>query len=261
MIVHFHKYHGAGNDFILLNNFTGQTHLSSEQIAFICNRHFGVGADGLIEIRRSEHYDFKMIYYNSNGLIGSMCGNGGRAATAFANQQQIVGTACAFEAYDGVHYAQIIENIDNRSVVRLSMKDIEMYDINDNRLIINTGSPHYVAICDNLAAIDIHKSGKKIRYDKSISKEGVNVNFLENTSDGLFLRTYERGVENETLSCGTGVTAAAIAANLWFGTASSVIHTKGGQLKVSLERDGTAFRNITLEGPAEFVFSGQISLR
>jgi diaminopimelate epimerase len=261
MDLNFSKFHGAGNDFILINNFSEKIYLDKDQVFNLCHRNLGIGADGLILINPSQIADFKMVYYNSDGNEGSMCGNGGRSAAAFAMCENIVQSSCEFEAYDGLHHGKV-QQLDSKNFhVKLSMIDIQSFDFNSRRLIINTGSPHYVTLTDNLAFYDVKKHGKEIREDLNISSDGINVNFMELINDQIHLRTYERGVENETLSCGTGVTAAAIAANLWYGIDSPAIHTRGGLFKVSLEKKDNKFVNITLEGPVSFVFKGKINFK
>lgn len=260
MDLNFSKFHGAGNDFILINNFDGDIYLEKNQIFDLCHRNLGIGADGLILIASSQIADFKMIYYNADGNEGSMCGNGGRSAAAYAMCEKIVQDSCVFEAYDGLHKAKV-QQIDSKNFhVVLSMKDIESYDFDSKRLIVDTGSPHYVTLTDNLSFYDVKKHGKEIRNDIAIAPNGLNVNFMELINEEIHLRTFERGVENETLSCGTGVTAAAIAANLWFGIQSPSIHTLGGTFKVSLDKKDNVFFNIILEGPVTFVFNGKVVL-
>ncbi|MDP2237545.1 MAG: diaminopimelate epimerase [Bacteroidales bacterium] len=256
----FSKYHGAGNDFILINNLEGKIKLTTEQISLLCHRNLGIGSDGLILVESSQVADFKMVYYNADGNEGSMCGNGGRSVAAFAMNEKIVPEKCVFEAFDGLHHAEVQSISPSKFHVTISMKDVNSFDLTQNRLIVNTGSPHYVAVSDKLATHDVVKEGKKIRNDKTISSEGINVNFMELINNEIHMRTYERGVENETLSCGTGVTATAIAANLWFGIKSPVIHTRGGDFKVHLERDENRFFNIILEGPVKFVFNGKATI-
>jgi diaminopimelate epimerase len=256
----FYKYHGTGNDFIVADNRNGHYKLSAEQVKLLCDRHFGIGADGLILIEKSRVADFKMIYYNADGFEGSMCGNGGRCAVAYARLYKITGNSAVFEAYDGLHKAQIISSNDRVTMVELGMSDVKHWHIDENHLLVDTGSPHYVCNVEDLQMMDIVARGRQIRHDKTVSSEGVNVNFLEKSGNTFQLRTYERGVENETLSCGTGVTAAAIAANLWYGGNDFEIKTKGGMLTVTFEKSDETFTNIVLSGPAELVFSGAVNL-
>ncbi len=256
----FHKYHGTGNDFIVADNRDNFYKLSNSEVKKLCDRHFGIGADGLIFIEKSSTADFKMIYYNADGLEGSMCGNGGRCAVAFAYKLNMINSSTLFEAFDGLHTAQIISSNTKISMVKLGMSDVNHWHINNNHLLVDTGSPHYVCRVNNLESFDVIATGKQIRNDESISPHGVNVNFLEKRGNYYHLRTYERGVENETLSCGTGVTAAAIAVNLWYGGRAVEINTRGGILTVTFNKRGNTFTNIILSGPAEMVFSGAFNL-
>ncbi|NOU48489.1 MAG: diaminopimelate epimerase [Bacteroidales bacterium] len=256
----FQKYHGAGNDFIMVNCLTNNIILNQEQISFLCSRHLGIGADGLIKLLPSETHDFSMIYYNADGNEGSMCGNGGRSVAAFAFREGITGKKMKFTAYDGEHEAVILQSSDDCFEVKLSMKDVQVENPDNSFLIVDTGSPHYVGRVDNLADYDVNQFGRSIRFDTILAPEGVNVNFMEKIESQIFLRTYERGVENETLSCGTGVTAAAIAASLWFGGNSHDIITSGGDLHVDFDRTENCFSNIVLIGPVKFVYEGNISI-
>lgn len=255
--VPFSKFHGAGNDFILINNLAEKYTLSHGQIRQLCQRHLGIGADGLILIENDAICDFRMLYFNSDGHEGSMCGNGGRAAAAFAYLENICSNNCSLMAYDGVHNATIIPKQDGLFDISITMLDVKGYISGEKHMILNTGSPHYVVECDNLSAIDVIKQGREIRYDKQISEDGVNVNFIQRIENELHVRTYERGVEAETLSCGTGVTAIAIAAEVWYGLTDAIIITQGGRFKVDFIKDGSSYRNIVLNGPVQFVFSGK----
>lgn len=260
MEIKFHKYHGAGNDFILVNCMNFNIILSQDQISFLCNRHLGIGADGLILILPSESHDFKMVYYNSDGNEGSMCGNGGRSVAAFAYNEGLAAEKMKFIAYDGEHEAIILKSDHGSFEVKLSMKDVIIDKFDDTFLLVNTGSPHYVCRVDNLADFDVVQNGRKIRYDNSISNNGINVNFMEKIDNQIYLRTYERGVEDETLSCGTGVTATAIAVSLWYEGEAFEIITLGGNLQVSFKKAGNYFSGIELTGPAKLVFTGNITI-
>lgn len=259
--INFWKYHGAGNDFIMIDNRLPVADFTPSLVNFLCDRHLGIGADGLICIEEVQDADFEMKYYNSDGYEGSMCGNGGRSAAAFASELGIVQSHCRFAAFDGLHEAWIERKSPGQFHVRLSMADVQQYQAFGNDLIINTGSPHYIKKVDNLDFADVLAEGRKIRYDKQISEEGVNVNFLQIEGNRLSVRTYERGVEAETLSCGTGVTACAIANCIWNGQLNSEIHTKGGTLRVELRKEGSRFTDIFLEGPVSKVFSGTIEIQ
>lgn len=259
-ILQFSKYHGTGNDFIILNQMKGGCKLEAETIAALCDRHLGIGADGLIELWPSEIAEFRMVYYNADGFVGSMCGNGGRSVAAFAFTEGIAGNKMTFEAFDGLHQASIIEAKNNDYLVDIQMADVITYDFDGHRLLVDTGSPHYVCQVDNLSGFDVVEQGKQIRYDKTLSENGLNVNFIQIKGNQVLMRTYERGVENETLSCGTGVTAAAIAATLWFGDLHYEIFTRGGELQVKFTHQDQTFRNIQLLGPVQKVFDGKINI-
>lgn len=263
----FFKYQGAGNDFVMLDQRTdkvisrGQT----EKIARLCDRRFGIGADGLILLQTLEGYDFEMVYFNADGRESTMCGNGGRCIAAFAHDLGIVGDTCHFTAIDGAHEARISYTPGKQEAwVELKMNDVQQVEIQDNTFILNTGSPHYVRFENALAAKDMVAEGRAVRYSERFQKEGINVNLAEpDNGPGLNIRTYERGVEDETLACGTGVTAAAIAqyfqAGLKPGTHEIPVHARGGELAVRYTVDGAGhFTNIWLCGPAAFVFSGEI---
>lgn len=263
MQIHFYKYQGAGNDFIMLDNFDKKYDnvLKKEQIADLCHRRFGVGADGLISLEKHEDYDFSMRYFNSDGGEAEMCGNGGRCIVAFAyRQKRITKEHVRFLALDGVHEA-IIE--DNGDWIKLLMGNVEELETNKNFYFLNTGVPHVVKFVDKADKIDIITEGRKIRNSKRFIEIGTNVNFVELKVDELYVRTYERGVENETLACGTGVTAAAIAAYVKYGYKRKefLIRVKGGKMGVSFNTlDNQKFTNIWLQGPAQSVFKGEIKI-
>lgn len=258
MSVRFLKYHGTGNDFIMLDgrDFDMES-LTPDFIARLCDRHFGIGADGLIILAESEGHDFKMIYFNADGKEGSMCGNGGRCIVSFAHEIGVVNQACTFEAADGLHSATLLVD----GSVRLKLNDVsEIIQLEDG-LFLDTGSPHFILFRMQIDGMDVFEEGRSIRNEARFTN-GTNVNFVELTSKGIKVRTYERGVENETLSCGTGVTAAAIAASysgLHKGTKVDV-STLGGDLQVEFDQpDGGKVRNLYLSGPAVKVFEGRIS--
>jgi diaminopimelate epimerase len=260
MEIHFYKYQGTGNDFVLIDDRQRTLQLTNEQVAHICDRRFGIGADGLMLLQSEPGFDFRMLYYNSDGKEGSMCGNGGRCITAFAKKLGAADTKFKFIAVDGAHEAIIEEN----GKVSLKMGDVKNIEMNGDHYYLNTGSPHYVKKVTDLSKFDVAEEGKKIRYNDRFKEEGTNVNFIEKKEDGLHVRTYERGVEDETYSCGTGVTAAALVAALE-GISDSKkncrIHTLGGELEVTFDRVlEQNFYNIWLKGPAEFVYEGKINL-
>jgi len=252
----FSKFHGAGNDFVMINAIKSDFCLSNDAIKAICDRKIGVGADGLIMILPSDKYDFKMKYYNCDGNESTFCGNGGRCVAAFAVEEGLVPQHIEYEAVDGVHKAIVTKNSDNEFMVTITMRDIESYDIDNERLIINTGSPHYVTRVENLKNFDVRKHGAEIRNDKSISPNGINVDFMEVIDNQYHIRTFERGVEDETLACGTGVTASAIAAALWYGGDNIDIKTTLATLNVRFEKTENSIKNIFLSGPATHVYDG-----
>jgi len=259
MQLEFYKYQGTGNDFIVADNRNNQVQLSQKQIAHLCHRRFGIGADGLMLLNHREGYDFEMKYYNADGAEGSMCGNGGRCLTQFAQDAGILQNHFNFIASDGPHEAIITK----AGWVKLKMKEVQLVEEQDGAFILNTGSPHYIQPVVELNELDVFTEGQKIRYNSQFKKEGINVNFVEPKADGkLMVRTYERGVEDETYSCGTGVTAAALTSKqtvLGFNNISII--TKGGELNVEFEKTGNQnFQNVWLCGPATFVFKGTISL-
>ena len=254
----FYKYQGTGNDFVLIDN-RSESYLTRKDTTLvkqICDRKFGIGADGLILLQNCKGYDFEMVYFNADGHESTMCGNGGRCITAFANHLKIVSGSCNFKAIDGAHEALI----KNTGWVELKMNDVNAIETGEDYFILNTGSPHYVIFVEDLRDINVVENGQAIRYSDRFRKEGINVNFVEKTGDGIEVATYERGVEGETLSCGTGVTAAAVAASLQsdqHGKIEIPISTKGGNLSVKLEHKGSGFSNIWLCGPAVMVFKGE----
>jgi len=255
-----YKYQGTGNDFVLIDNREKKISLTTEQIKWLCDRRFGIGADGLMLLELEPGIDFKMVYFNSDGNESSMCGNGGRCITAFAKYLGIVTTHAKFLAIDGIHEAKISDEL-----VSLKMNDVREVEAGEGYFYLNTGSPHYVKFVNALENFDVYTEGKKIRNNDRFVFEGTNVNFIEKKDNELFVRTYERGVENETLSCGTGVTAAALVAALK-GVSTDKnncsIKTLGGNLNVKFEKVlEITFYNIWLEGPANFVFKTTIELQ
>lgn len=255
MTIPFYKYQGTGNDFILLDNrslFFDRTR--TDIVAALCHRRFGIGADGLILLQNKEGYDFEMVYFNADGREGTMCGNGGRCIVQFAYDLKVIGSQTRFLAVDGPHDAEVDEHW-----VRLHMKDVDEIQQHSNYVFMNTGSPHYVADVQNIDSYDVVPVGKEIRYSSAFAPGGTNVNFMEKKGDRLFVRTYERGVEDETYSCGTGVTAAALSAALQGMTSPISVQTVGGPLKVSFNRDEKGrFVDIYLMGPAKQVFQGSV---
>lgn len=260
MQIEFYKYQGTGNDFIMLDNRKGHLFLETEQILHLCSRRFGIGADGLILLEVEPGVDFKMVYFNSDGQPSSMCGNGGRCIVAFAKKLGLIEHKTKFLAIDGIHEAEL----DDTGIVALKMADVKQVEQGEDFYFLNTGSPHYVKSVFDIKNFNVSEEGRRIRNNERFKEEGTNVNFIEKKDEGLFVRTYERGVEDETYSCGTGVTAAALVAcmqGLSTNKNNCVIHTLGGELNVSFERVlEQNFYNIWLKGPAEFVFKGEMRL-
>jgi diaminopimelate epimerase len=260
MNIQFFKYQGTGNDFIMIDNRTEFfSKNNTKLIKQLCDRRFGIGADGLILLENDKFSDFKMVYYNSDGNESSMCGNGGRCIVAFAKQLNVIHEETTFMAVDGEHYAKISAD----GTVSLQMKNVEDIKMAADYVFLNTGSPHHITLVEDVKSVPVKEIGSQIRYSDLYGKAGSNVNFVEIISDSLFaVRTYERGVEDETLSCGTGVTAAAIAMNAIGKTTSNEIDllVEGGQLKVSFQKDGNHYHHVFLIGPASFVFEGTINI-
>ena len=254
----FYKYQGTGNDFIILDNQEGNIYLTSEQINFLCNRKFGIGADGLMLLNHSNEYDFEMVYYNAHGKESTMCGNGGRCLVQFAMDIGIKKSQYHFKAIDGPHDAHFEKN----GWVDLKMKNVDKIERYYGDFILDTGSPHYIKTVTDIANYEVFKEGRAIRFSKDFEDIGINVNFVEVTDeDTITVRTYERGVENETLSCGTGVTAAALVfAHNEAGFNRIEVNTLGGKLAVEFDKLDETFTNIWLCGPATFVFKGEIIL-
>ncbi len=254
-IISFFKYQGTGNDFVMIDN-RGNLFPKGDLglIARLCDRRFGIGADGVILIEEDEDSDFEMVYYNPDGSQ-SLCGNGSRCAVMFANQLGIVQNSTSFRAIDGIHEAFI-----KSDRVHLLMHDVESFEQIGEDFLIDTGSPHYIKYVTGLDQKDMIKEGQTIRYSDRFKDEGVNVNLIEKSDRGLSIRTYERGVEGETLSCGTGCTAAALAYGLDNQVESVPLKAMGGDLEVSFKREGKGFKDIYLVGPAKRVFEGSISI-
>lgn len=257
----FYKFHGAGNDFILIDN-RKNIHFEKEDIEFWCHRRTGIGADGFI-LLETDHADsdFRMRYYNADGLEASLCGNGSRCITAFAHYLKIIDHTCRFRASDGIHLAEVISANENEWEISLQMKDLFCIERFEDGYFADTGSPHFVKFIEEIDTVSVVNEGRKIRHDSRFP-EGCNVNFVKFSESCIAVRTYERGVEDETLSCGTGVTAAAIVLSLqqnWpDGEHLVKIKTKGGKLSVKYKKAGTHFSDIYLQGPAVLVFEGVI---
>jgi len=261
--IHFYKYQATGNDFVLIDNRSGQYSFSVDQVKKICDRRFGIGADGLMLIEKHPTLDFNLIYYNSDGSE-SLCGNGSRAAVKMASALGLVNGKASFNAYDGPHEAKLLSG----EIVRLKMSDVKETKTLGDDIFINTGSPHLIRFVENLKDFPVVEEGRKIRYSEAFQPKGTNVNFVELLKDNtIFVRTYERGVEDETLSCGTGVTASALAASLKGYTSPVKIKAMGGELSIEFEPQSgqsvaqvSTFSNIFLIGPAKMVFEGEMEL-
>lgn len=257
MKIRFTKYQATGNDFVLLDNRNGSIKLSTEDVQRICDRRFGVGADGLMLIEKHPSLDFNLVYYNSDGSQ-SLCGNGTRAAMKMASSLGIVNGKANFNAFDGKHDAEILDG----GIVKVRMNDVANVKREGEDFFINTGSPHFVRFVTELKNYPVYEDGKKIRHSV---EGGTNANFVELLPDNkIYVRTYERGVENETLSCGTGVTAAALAVHFKGYHSPVAVKTQGGDLSVQFQaRPGgqsVTFHDIFLIGPAKMVFEGDLDL-
>lgn len=254
MQIEFYKYHGTGNDFVLIDNRDSYlSKVENDLVVKMCDRKFGIGADGLILLEKHPTVDFTMIYYNADGNPGSMCGNGGRCIVSFAKFLNIISSEAVFETSDGLHSASV-----NGSQVSLKMNDVSEISINEEFTFLDTGSPHHVTMVEDLSRYDVYSKGKQIRNDR-YGIAGANVNFVAQVESDLFsVRTFERGVEDETLSCGTGVTAVAIAMHATGKTNSEIIRLKtaGGDLEVSFHKTDNRYENVQLKGPVKQVFKG-----
>jgi diaminopimelate epimerase len=262
MRIQFSKYHGTGNDFVVIDGRKQDTSdFDADLIRQMCDRRFGIGGDGLIILEESERADFKMAFFNSNGKEGTMCGNGGRCITAFASKLGIISMDTTFEGTDGLHAASILPNEE----IRLGLSDVDGIRWMEDGYLLDTGSPHFVQFVSQLEMIDVTGVGRNIRNQPRFGKDGVNVNFVERSGSPnmISVRTYERGVENETSSCGTGVAAAAICAYFHYKSDILSYHvgTPGGNLHVSFKpRYHNQFSDIYLTGPAAHVFDGSIEI-
>lgn len=254
----FHKYQGAGNDFIMIDDRKKEFPIEQKTIEHLCDRRFGIGADGLILLQEESDDKFKMIYFNSDGNESTMCGNGGRCFVQFLKDLDLIQNSTNFSAIDGEHYAEVGENF-----IKLQMRDVDFIKKGNDFFFLNTGSPHHIIFTDDANSINVKEKGAEIRYSE-LYPEGTNVNFVQKlTPNRLFVRTYERGVEDETYSCGTGVTAAALAYAFSSDDLNSnevYIKTLGGNLIVNFEKDDNGFKSIFLTGPADFVYKGKIKL-
>ncbi|HYW95782.1 MAG TPA: diaminopimelate epimerase [Bacteroidales bacterium] len=261
MTILFEKYHGAGNDFIMIDGRdTPESFFTTDIIKYLCDRHFGVGADGLILLLEDPSADFRMKYFNSDGREGTMCGNGGRCIVAFASSKGLINSETTFAGIDGLHQAVIKDN----GLVSLHISDVDGVQKLSDGYLLNTGSKHFVTFRDDIGNIDVFREGRALRYESRFSSDGANINFIRmEGKQEITIRTYERGVEDETMACGTGSVASAITAYIHTGTdrSSFTLHAPGGQLSVSFNPVGDgAFTDIWLEGPVKYVFSGEIDI-
>ncbi len=260
MKINFYKFHGTGNDFIMVDNRDLKFSKNDTNLIHrLCHRRFGIGSDGLILLENGDDAEdhFKMVYFNADGNQSSMCGNGGRCLVAFAKHLNIIEDTAIFTAVDGKHSSIIKDGL-----VSLKMQDVDASDLNGNSIFLDTGSPHHIIFTEEVGDIDVKLRGQKIRYSAQYEPTGgTNVNFVQQTGENSFLvRTYERGVEDETYSCGTGVTAVALAVNALDMSPSEEIHlkTRGGDLKVSFKKEKDNYFDIWLTGPAKFVYKGEV---
>ena len=260
MKIRFNKFEGTGNDFIIIDNRKLNWLPGQQEVALLCHRHFGIGADGLMLLSEKQGFDFAMTYYNSDGLESTMCGNGGRCITAFAESLGLIKKTAEFHAIDGPHQSVIISASPVDYLIKLKMRDTEIGRIMDDGIFIDTGSPHFVTERENVREMDVFAEGRKLRFDERFLPGGSNIDFLEPGGEKLFVRTYERGVEDETLSCGTGVTASALVTAYLQkkSTGFYLIDTPGGALKVFFNRDEARFTDVWLEGDVRRVFEGEI---
>lgn len=258
MKIKFYKYQGAGNDFVMIDNRDKNFPVNTSIIAKLCDRNFGIGGDGLILLENDVDQDFKMVYFNSDGNESTMCGNGGRCIVRFAHDLKVAPENMTFNAIDGLHHAKV-----NGDIIRLQMINIDDVEDHNHYLFMNTGSPHHVEFVENVDEVDVYNKGKAIRNGAPYFEKGTNVNFVEVLPNNqLKIRTYERGVENETLACGTGITAAAIAAYVrgYVNSNEITIDALGGKLSVNFDEKNNTFENVWLNGPAVRVFEGEIEL-
>lgn len=260
MKVKFEKYEGAGNDFIIIDNREARFAPSPELINMLCDRRFGIGADGFMLLEKDPAAEFRMRYFNADGPEATMCGNGGRCIALFAHNLGIGGKTLHFVASDGEHTAEIVAAEAHKGTISLRMGDVGNVATALDGSFVDTGSPHYVEFTDDVDSVDVQGKGRALRYDDAFAPAGTNVNFVQAIKDNyLKIRTYERGVEDETYACGTGVTAAAIVANakLSGDVSEFSVEARGGMLGVKFTREGGSYKNIFLTGPARRVFSGE----
>jgi diaminopimelate epimerase len=257
MTISFFKYQGTGNDFVMIDNREGTFPEDIKYVQQLCDRRFGIGADGLILIQNHPSLDFEMVYFNADGSK-SLCGNGSRCAVNFARQLDIIDDKTSFLTIDGEYLA----TVDDSQIVHLNMRDIEGLTTKKEAYFLDNGSPHHIMFTENNTEIDVYGKGKTIRQSDEYHPGGTNVNFVEILdNNSIDVRTFERGVEDETLSCGTGVTASSLAASEKGVTSPIQVKTKGGNLSVKFDKEsGGRFTNIWLSGPAKMVFAGEVEI-
>lgn len=257
MAISFYKYQGTGNDFVMIDNRKLTFQADEKLINRLCDRRVGIGADGLILLQDHPDYDFEMVYYNADGRLGSMCGNGARCTVRFAKHLGVIEDVACFLAADGEHQASV-----ERDLIQLKMNDVQDIERIGDDYYLNTGSPHYVRFVENVQELNVFEEGQAVRYNDRFSAEGTNVNFIQSLDDNtIFVRTYERGVEDETLSCGTGVTACALVAGSNGFKSPVKVKTLGGELEVAFEQQEGDFKYIYLIGPAKQVFTGTVPIQ
>jgi diaminopimelate epimerase len=254
--IHFYKYQGTGNDFIIIDQLKDQYDVPNATIQKWCDRRYGIGGDGLMYLRKDTEVDFQMVYYNADGNESTMCGNGGRCISHL--YFSLTGkTTASFKAVDGIH----VSHLKSDGIVALKMNDVDEVRKDGDNYVIDTGSPHFIKRMDEINDLNVDVEGRKIRYNSKYMEQGINVNFMALKEDFIEVRTYERGVEGETLSCGTGVTACALAADVLTNgqyLKSTKIFTKGGQLQVTFQNKKRGYADIWLIGPATKVFKGHL---
>ncbi|MBN1988933.1 MAG: diaminopimelate epimerase [Bacteroidales bacterium] len=259
MNLQFAKYHGAGNDFVIIDNRTNTFAPTIENVKYLCNRRIGIGADGLMLLENDEALDFKMRYFNSDGNESTMCGNGGRCIVHFAKQLNLTNDNPKFMGIDGAHEAKFIDD----DTVQLKMKDVDSFTAADDYYFIDTGSPHYICYVEDIKQVNVNEAGKSIRTTFNTENGGTNVNFVQIGNDTLLIRTFERGVEEETLACGTGAVASAIATHHFLESEEKELKLQalGGELTVSFDKLAELkYSNIWLTGPVKHVFNGIVNL-
>ncbi len=257
----FYKYHGCGNDFIILDGRNISLQLTPHQINALCERHFGIGSDGLLILEDSDDADFRMIFFNPDGSRATFCGNGGRCISAFAQKLGVINDKCTFIADDGTHHAEIIKNNANTAVVKLSMNDVLKEKNVEGGFLLNTGTEHFVKYIDNINDFNLNEYGFTMHNNPAMGSKGANINIAEiDANQQINVRTYEKGVFDETLACGTGAVAAALTSHNYMRKTNLTVNTKGGSLQVSFKVSDTGYTDVFLTGGATLVFKGEISI-